>query len=286
MALWLSVALLAVSLCMMAWLLLRALVRWRQGLADSTQAAAPLPHTPRRPGRAPGTDRRWQALLARTLMQAGMAPKWTPQRWLALQGGAAIVAGLAVAASARLTDALPATLLLLAVVAAMLAVGAPLLWLTSRVRERQRLLLRDLPFFLDLLTLCVEAGQSLQNALQQAAQYGPPGLLRQELLHVLAQLRTGLARADAFDAMSVRSGLPALAQFALSLRQSDQFGISLGAVLRAQATRQRDARFIRAEKLALQAPVKMLFPLVCCIFPCTFLILGLPLLASFLHLLG
>jgi len=279
------VCLLAASLCLLVWLGLRGIVQ----LAQAARTAQGVLH-PARPARPAHIDRYGQATLARLLGQAGMMQadhtrRWSLQDWLRMQAALALSAALLGAGSARLLQTSFSTLLLVSLLAAALAFILPLVWLHARVRERQRRLLRELPFFLDLLTLCVEAGLSLQSALQQATQYGPPGLLRQEMLHVLAQLRTGLARADAFDALYTRTGVPDLAQFALSLRQSDQFGISLGAVLRAQAARQRDARFIRAEKLALQAPVKMLFPLVCCIFPCTFLILGLPLLASFLNLL-
>jgi len=274
--LWLSCALAGICLCGLFWLIFRALIFQPQAQDAASKRHTDLPQKPKG---------HWQTLLARVLVQAGMGQSWTVRRWLVLQGFLAIVVGLTSLGAAFLLQQSVFTTLLLAIIATALILICPLLWLSARVRERQRLLLRQLPFFLDLLTLCVEAGQSLQSALQQAAQYGPDGLMKQELLHVLAQLRTGLARADAFDALYTRTGLPALAQFALSLRQSDQFGISLGAVLRAQAAQQRDARFTRAEKLALQAPVKMLFPLVCCIFPCTFLILGFPLLASFLQVL-
>ncbi len=216
--------------------------------------------------------------------RAGLVHAWSPEHLVAVQLWLALGAGVT-ALSLSLNMGLKAGM------AASLALGLaalagiwPLLWLAGRQRERQRLLQRELPFFLDLLTLCVEAGQSLQGALRQAVGSSPEGALMRELAYVLAQLRTGLARADAFDALAERTGLPALRQLALTLRQADQFGMSLGPILRAQSTQQRDERFLRAEKLALEAPVKMLFPLVFCIFPCTFLIIGFPLAASFLRL--
>ena len=227
---------------------------------------------------------RWRAALERRMGRAGLVHAWSPehlaaaQLWLAL--GAALAGGLLSLQLGLAWGAAAGT----AAVMAMAAGVWPLLWLNGRQRTRQRVLQRELPFFLDLLTLCVEAGQSLQGALQQAVGNSPQGDLMRELAHVLAQLRTGVARADAFDALAERTGLPALRQLALTLRQADQFGMSLGPILRAQSTQQRDERFLRAEKLALEAPVKMLFPLVFCIFPCTFLIIGFPLAASFLRL--
>jgi len=280
MALWLSCVLAGMCLCLLLCVLCRSLLI---GVRSSQPDRTGTPTLPLMPDMSNG---RWRAMLARRLIQAGMGQRWTVQRWLVRQSCLTLFMVISALGAAILGKLPLLTTVLLVVSVIVLTTVVSLVWLSARVRERQRLLLCQLPFFLDLLTLCVEAGQSLQSALQQAAQYGPDGALKQELSHVLAQLRTGLARADAFDALYVRSGVPALAQFALSLRQSDQFGISLGAVLRAQAAQQRDARFTRAEKLALQAPVKMLFPLVCCIFPCTFLILGFPLLTSFLHLLN
>jgi len=90
-------------------------------------------------------------------------------------------------------------------------------------------------------------------------------------------MRAGMPRLEAMHRMAARTGLPPLRQLATSLGQADQLGMSLGPLLRAQAEQRRSERFLRAEKLALEAPVKMLFPMVFCIFPCTFLIIGFPL---------
>jgi len=167
--------------------------------------------------------------------------------------------------------------------AALAGFGWPLYWLREQGAARQRHMLRELPFLLDMTTLCVEAGLNLQGALQQAAHHGPVGPLRQELRHALADMRTGMPRLEAMHRMAARTGLPALRQLATSLGQADQLGMSLGPLLRAQAEQRRSERFLRAEKLALEAPVKMLFPMVFCIFPCTFLIIGFPVAAKLLE---
>src|SRR5690606_38066942 len=117
---------------------------------------------------------------------------------------------------------------------------------------------------------------NLQGALQQAAQHGPPGPLRQELRHALADMRAGMPRLEALRYWSNRTGLAAVQQLVTALGQADQLGMSLGPLLRAQSEQRRTERFLRAERLALEAPVKMLFPMVFCIFPCTFLIIGFP----------
>src|SRR5690606_21822443 len=113
-------------------------------------------------------------------------------------------------------------------------------------------------------------------ALQEAARHGPPGPLRDELRHSLADMRAGVVRHEALRQLAGRTGLQSVQQWVTVLGQADQLGMSLGPLLRAQSEQRRNERFLRAEKLALEAPVKMLFPLVCCIFPCTFLIIGFP----------
>src|SRR5690606_2476288 len=145
----------------------------------------------------------------------------------------------------------------------------PLAHLNGLTRQRQAHILKELPFLLDLATLCVEAGLNLHGALQQAARHGPPGALRDELLHALSDMRAGMPRNAALAAMSERCDVAPITQLVPALAHAEQFGMSLGPLLRSQAEQQRKLRFLRAEKLALEAPVKMLFPMAVCIFPCT-----------------
>ncbi len=149
-------------------------------------------------------------------------------------------------------------------------------------KRRQQAMLRELPFLLDMTTLCVEAGLNLQGALQQAVRYGPEGPLRDELHQALNDMRAGRARIEALTLMAKRTGLEALSSLVAALAQADQTGASVGPVLRAQAGQRRSERFLRAEEQALKAPVKMLFPMVSCIFPCTFLIIGFPVVSNML----
>ncbi len=161
----------------------------------------------------------------------------------------------------------------------------PRLVLRQWGQARQLRLLKELPFMLDITTLCVEAGLNLQGALQQAARYCPAGPLRTELAHALGDMRAGVPRAQALQDMAERSRLPALNQLVAALLQAETLGASLGKLLRAQADQQRSERFLRAEALALKAPVKMLFPMVFFIFPCTFIILAFPVIHDlFAHL--
>jgi tight adherence protein C len=159
----------------------------------------------------------------------------------------------------------------------------PAIWLRDRLQQRRRQLLRALPFYLDIVTLCVETGLNFQGAIHQAVDKGPHGVLRDELQRVLRDIRAGKARADALRAMAERLNEPSVASFVSAVIQAESMGMNLGPVLRAQADQRRTERFLRAEKLAMQAPVKMLFPLIAFIFPCTFIVLFFPIVMKFLH---
>jgi len=152
----------------------------------------------------------------------------------------------------------------------------PRLWLRDRVRRRRRDILRALPFVLDMTTLCVEAGLHVGAALQQAVLKGPPGPLRDELRRVLGDVRTGVPRARALKDMADRLEIPEIRAWTSTLAQADALGMNLAPILRAQSDQRRAERFLRAERPALEAPVKMLLPLIACIFPCSFVVIGFP----------
>lgn len=170
-----------------------------------------------------------------------------------------------------------------AVLAGMLLGWAyPGIWLRDRLALRRSAVLKTLPFFLDIITLCVEAGLNMQGAIVQAVAKGPKGVLRDELQRVMRDIRAGKARATALRDMAQRLGEPSISNFTTAVIQAESMGMNLGPVLRAQADQRRSERFLRAEKLAMEAPVKMLFPLIAFIFPCTFLVLFFPIAMKFM----
>ena len=159
----------------------------------------------------------------------------------------------------------------------------PSIWLRDRLGARRRELLKTLPFYLDIITLCVEAGLNMQGAMNQAVVKGPHGVLRDEFQRVLRDIRAGKARATALGDFAARLTEPGIINFTTAVIQAESMGMSLGPILRAQADQRRSERFLRAEKLAMEAPVKMLFPLIAFIFPCTFLVLFFPIVMKFIH---
>jgi len=213
--------------------------------------------------------------LARRLAQAGLPPAVTAAHAAAAVAGAAacgafLAGGLAWWLGAAV--AWPAA----GLAGALFMGGWPVAWASRRIGRRRQRVGRELPFVLDMMTLCIESGLGLHGALQQAAQHGPPGPLRQELHHALADMRAGMPRAAALKALAERADSPAVRSWIAALTQADSLGMSLGAVLRGHAAQCRTDRFQRAEKLAMEAPVKMLLPLIGCIFPCTFIVLAFP----------
>jgi tight adherence protein C len=225
---------------------------------------------------APFVTWRMRRELQRWGPRAGLAPHWAADRWLAacvLLAGC----GAALAGAGALMGGAPVRIGILAALAgAALGFVWPDQILRRRAAARRLRMMRELPFMLDLLTLCVEAGLSLPAALHQVAGHAPDGPLRQSLRDAAALERTGMDRPRWLLHWADHADVPGVRNLVAALAQADRLGMGLGPLLRAQAERQRSERFLRAEKLALEAPVRMLFPMVLCIFPCTFLVIGFP----------
>jgi tight adherence protein C len=159
----------------------------------------------------------------------------------------------------------------------------PNLWLRERRNRRNHAVRRMLPIYLDYITLAVEAGLNFTGAMTMAIDNGPVGALRTEFTLVLRDIKAGLTRAQALRRMHERVGVPELGAFVAAVNQAERSGGALSKVLRAQAERSRSNRFQRAEKAAMEAPVKLLAPLVMFIFPTTFLVIAFPIAMMFLH---
>ncbi len=148
----------------------------------------------------------------------------------------------------------------------------PKMWLTSRVEARQNQIRRGLADTLDLLTIAVEAGLGFDSALSRVVG-SVRGPLTDELYRMLQELRLGVHRSQALRNLAARTEVLELDQFITAMTQADSFGISVGKVLRVQSHQLRLRRSQAAEERAAKTPVKLLFPLILCIFPGLFVVL-------------
>jgi tight adherence protein C len=158
-------------------------------------------------------------------------------------------------------------------VALLAGAAYPLLWLRDRMRLRQRAIVRALPYGIDLLTLAVEAGLDFSGALAKVVEKGRKGPLAEELSIAIRELKLAKTREEALRNLARRVDLPPLTSFVQALIHADRMGTPLGKVLRVLSTQMRLERTQRAEKLANEAPVKLVLPLVLFIFPTLFLVL-------------
>jgi tight adherence protein C len=154
----------------------------------------------------------------------------------------------------------------------------PTLWLKHRIKSNQKQLNYGLPDALDLMVVCVEAGLTVDAAMQrvgQELQIAHPAICR-ELGITHMESRVGVTRSDALKNMGTRTGNVPLQSLASMLTQAERFGTSIGQALRIHADTMRVARQSAAEEMAAKASVKMSFPLVLFIFPATFIVLAGP----------
>lgn len=161
----------------------------------------------------------------------------------------------------------------------LVAIMLPESRLNRAVEERQREIQRSLPDILDLLVISVEAGLGFEQALDRTVA-SVPGALSLEFARMLGETRAGSSRADAMRALEARVDVPELRSFVLAILQADTFGVSIGRVLRAQADEMRIKRRQLAQERAQKAPVKMLIPMVFCIFPSLFVVIIGPAIIS------
>jgi tight adherence protein C len=208
----------------------------------------------------------------RYLELAGLAQKIGPAEFVAARYIiAGVLGGLTILLMGRMAIPMSRKLLLI-VVAFALGYYLPGSWLGSKIRQRQKEILKSLPDALDLLTICVEAGLSFDAAMAKVVEKWDNELSR-AFARVLQEIQLGKLRREALRNMADTMDIRDVSNFVAALIQADQLGVSIAKVLRIQSDQMRVRRRQRAEELARQAPIKMIIPIVFLIFPALFIIL-------------
>ena len=205
------------------------------------------------------------------LLAAGLGRSISPTAFLAFKSGLAI-GGIVLGALFGGAVAGAGGVLFLSVTLAGLGFILPDLAVSSKARQRKERIRAELPDALDLMAVSVEAGMGFDGAISKLTD-NMSGPLADEFALTLSEIRIGEARPDALKKLAARTDTPELNSFVRSIIQADQLGISLGRILRVQATDSRLKRQAAAEEKAMKAPIKMLFPTVLFIFPAMFLVI-------------
>jgi tight adherence protein C len=214
------------------------------------------------------------------LKQSGLIYLMTPEQFVGLRIVSAVVWTLIVLTLMLLLENFSWLYLVLG---AILGFYLPSIKLNDKKKNREKAIVKALPIYLDYLTMAVQAGMNLSGAIQQAVDKGPDGPLRVEFSKVIRDIRAGMSRVDAIRSMAERLDIREINAFSTTVVQAEKTGASIGSTLKIQADQRRVERFQRAEKLAMEAPVKLIFPLVAFIFPMTFMILAFPIAMKFLY---
>jgi tight adherence protein C len=251
--------------------------------ADSRGAVSPVTNRMTQLGRA---ATRGQALtrLQRWIDYAGNPPYWTVDRVFEIKGLGLIVLGLFGAVVGLVVD-WGAGAAVGGVLGAALGFYVPDMVVYDLGYRRQEKILRALPDILDTLTVSVEAGLGFDAALAQITRYAR-GPLAGEFARALQEMQIGRSRVDALRAMGQRTSIVELRSFCAIVVQATELGVPIANVLREQSKEMRIRRRQRAEELAQKVPVKILFPLIFCLFPALFIVVLGPGLINILTIFG
>jgi tight adherence protein C len=206
--------------------------------------------------------------LAKGLDRAGNPSPWTVERIFGVKGASLLLGVLL----GFIYGGLSLRGLILAVALGAAFFFLPDLLLYNASLRRQEQLAKGLADALDLLTVCVEAGLGFDAAILQVAR-NVDGPISGEFARVLSEVQIGKSRDQAFAAMGERVTLPDVKNFVTAIIQADRLGIPIATVLREQTVAMRRVRRQRAEEKAQKVTVKILFPLLLCIFPAIFVVI-------------
>jgi tight adherence protein C len=223
--------------------------------------------------------------VRRQLAYAGLSGTWRPEEVITAQmllAGLGLILGLVLSATGIAHDNIAVALTI-----GMPVMGAlyPRAVLSRKAEERQNSMRDDLPDTIDLLAISVEAGLGFEGAVAVVCeQFRSP--IAQEFARMLQEMNLGLTRREALQNLRRRTDVPELSNFVVAMTQADALGMPVGQVLRTQAAEMRTKRQQRAREKAGKLPVKIIFPLMFCIFPAIFVVVLGPAATNVSHMFG
>ena len=223
-----------------------------------------------------------EAKLDLKLLRAGNPFQMTAVEFRLLQLGLIILLPIAFGSYAIILGASTAAILLFSIIGLVSSLFLPHFYLKQKMKTRSYLALRQLPDFLDLLTVSLEAGLGFDGALNKVVAK-KEGVLADEFHRCLEEVRLGKTRREALLGVKVRLNVDEVRVLISSILQAEKLGVGMVQVLRIQANEVRERRKQRAEEEAMKAPIKMLFPLVLFIFPSLFIVLLGPAVIQFIE---
>ena len=215
----------------------------------------------------------WIVRYQKSLAKAGLNYMMSPSQYFGLQVAGAFLMGIIVyicASFAGVDDYMYPTL------GVILGFFMPYFSVGDLRKKREKELVRSLPIYLDFLAMATQAGLNITGAIMQAVDKGPESPMKIEFRKYLRDLRAGMSRDEALRLMADRLDISEINAFVSAVVQAERTGSSVGNTLKIQSDQRRIERFQKAEKLAMEAPVKLIFPLVAFIFPTTFIIIFFP----------
>ena len=171
-----------------------------------------------------------------------------------------------------------------AAIGAVIGLYGPMLWLRRRVKSRRNEMQLELPDVLDVLVVCVEAGLTFEAAIEQVVEKYDHALA-DEFGRVTQEVRLGRPRLEALEDMGRRAGVEELNNFVQAVIQSEQLGSGVSRILRIQSDEIRQKRMLQAQERGARASLKMLIPMLACIFPTLWIILLGPAALLAMHFL-
>jgi len=229
-----------------------------------------------------GTRSRPDIQNEKLLRQAGLSVTVEGYRYFRILL-TAVLTGIAVLAGLLLGKG-PSMVAMLSLIGILLSALLPSYFIKSRGKRRHKEMKNALPDVMDMLSVCVEAGLSLDGAVVRISEKSRD-IMVEELRTTIKEIQYGKPRKDAFRDLAERNDIGELRAFSAAMAQAEQYGIPIKNILKTQAAKLRDARKQAAQENAMKAPVKIMIPIVVFIFPVLFIILMGPSVINIMDML-